>query len=58
LWFRWRFCWFWVTSLCCLLTMNDILCFTFYSCVVTWNTCKSRTSENEMELWNRGFKLP
>jgi hypothetical protein len=25
---------------------------------VTWNTCKSRTSENEMKLWNRGFKLP
>jgi hypothetical protein len=25
---------------------------------VTWNTCKSRTSENEMKLWNHGFKLP
>jgi hypothetical protein len=25
---------------------------------VTWNTCKSRISENEMKLWNNGFKLP
>jgi hypothetical protein len=33
LWFRLRFCWFWVTSLYCLRTMNDILCFTLYSCI-------------------------
>jgi hypothetical protein len=25
---------------------------------VTWNTCISRTSENEMKLRNCGFKLP
>jgi hypothetical protein len=33
LWFRWRFSWFWVTSLYCLRTINDIVRFTLYSCI-------------------------
>jgi hypothetical protein len=36
-----------------------IFCISHFILVfVTWDTCKSRTSENEMKLWNHGFKLP
>jgi hypothetical protein len=56
LWFRCRFCWFWVTSLYCLRTMNDILHFTLYSCICDMKYLQKQNFRKRNEIVKSWFQ--
>jgi hypothetical protein len=58
LWFRWRFFFGFEWPHCTVCVQRMIFCVSRFILVfVAWNTFKSRTSENEMKLWNRWFQI-